>query len=89
LAGVLLTGFFSSFFTSTLAGADVAGAGVAGAFAGSAAKAVTANAVARIAITDFILKFPFRLMKYASYQLLAYKGNYAFHHNWKFSNQMT
>ncbi len=64
LAGVLLTGFFSSFLASTLAGV-AAGAAAAGALAGSAAKADTANTADRIAIADFILKFPFRLMKYA------------------------
>jgi len=63
LAGVLLTGFFSSFLTTAGAGveatgADVAataGAGVAGALAGSAAKTVTANADTRVAIIAFIL----------------------------------
>jgi hypothetical protein len=65
LTGVLFAGFFSSFLTAGAgaAGALTVAAGAAGLvssfLAGACANADTANTVARIAIVDFILKFPF------------------------------
>jgi len=64
LAGSLLTGFFSSFLTSALAGAGAlaVAAGAAGLtssfLAGACANADTANTDATKIAIDFILKFP-------------------------------